>query len=104
MTTAEVGAVALQELDLLFAENKGGIASRLFQAQLALGSRFQIVSQLGAANTADLEGTLDFVEGVSTVAHDVAGFGHVSELLGELGRDSFLLVLWDVVAILVPPR
>jgi hypothetical protein len=146
VTAAEVGAVALQELDLLLAENEGGIAGGLFQAQQALGSRFQIVSQPGAANaagadgdahqaqlvgdalravgrpvqgivedllfnlggeavwmrvfgstlvldergdTADLEGASDFVEGVSMVAHDATGFGHVADLLGELEQGQF---------------
>lgn len=40
-------------------------------------------------DTADLERTSDFVEGVSMVAHDVAGFGHVAELLGELEQGQF---------------
>lgn len=31
MTAAELGAVALQELDLLLAEHEGGIAGRIVQ-------------------------------------------------------------------------
>lgn len=56
MTAAEVGAVALQELDLLLAEHEGGIAGTLFQSQQTLGSRFQIVSQPSAANAAGADG------------------------------------------------
>jgi hypothetical protein len=40
-------------------------------------------------DTADLKGASDFVEGVSMVTHDLAGFGHVAELLGELEQGQF---------------
>jgi hypothetical protein len=49
VTAAELGAIALQELDLRLAEHEGGIAGGLLQLQQALGSCLQIVSQPAAA-------------------------------------------------------
>jgi hypothetical protein len=40
-------------------------------------------------DAADLEGASDFVEGVPMIAHDLAGFGHVAELLGEFEQGQF---------------
>ena len=56
MPAAEVGAVALQELDLLFAEHEGGIAGARFQSQQALGAGFEIVSQPDAADAGGADG------------------------------------------------
>jgi hypothetical protein len=50
------------------------------------GSTF-VFDERGDAS--DLEGASDFVEGVAMVAHDVAGFGHVAELLGEFEQGQF---------------
>ena len=35
-------------------------------------------------NAADFEGLLDLIEGVTVVAHDLAGLGDVAQFLGEL--------------------
>jgi hypothetical protein len=44
-----------------------------------------------SCDATDLEGTFDFVEGVAVIAHELAGFGDVAELLGELQQGQFSL-------------
>jgi len=66
--------------DLLFDLGGEAIGMRIFGPTLVLDER---------GDASDLEGTSDFVEGVSMVAHDVTGFGHVAELLGELEQGQF---------------
>jgi len=73
VTAAELGAVALQELDLRLAEHEGGIAGGLFQSQQALGSRFQIVSQPGTADAAGTDGDAHQAKFVGDVLGPVGG-------------------------------
>jgi len=66
--------------DLLFDLGGKAIGMRVFRSALVLDER---------SDASDLEGSSDFVERVPMVAHDLAGFGDVSELLGEFEQRQF---------------